>query len=112
MGHCVRLIVPTDKEAELGPIIGRVLERWGGVTILDASGWWEDDDGNPVKDTLSVLECSVGLWDIETRAWWHDLSAAVCDTFGQDCVFLSVQHETAILVRKDGMSRHLGGGNW
>lgn len=112
MGHCVRLIVPTDKEAELGPIIGRIIGRWDGVTILDGTGWWsppvgnqDDDTKYPVRDKLSILECSIGLWDLDAREWWCDLAAVVCRTFGQDCIFLSVTQETAMLVGCNGVGR-------
>ncbi len=98
MGYCVRLIVPTDRESELAPIVGRIVGRWDGCTVTTGYGWWNDKTRTPVKDALSVVECSVKLWDHDTRIWWYDLATGVCRTFGQDCVFLSVSRERATLV--------------
>ena len=98
MGHCVRLLVPTDNEGELAPILGRVIGRWGGVTVSDASGWWTDNNGTPVKDKLSVLDCSIGLWDQAARDWWFDISDVVRAEWKQDCVFLSVTGSDGYLV--------------
>lgn len=103
MGYNVRLLVPTDNEVELAPIVGRVLGRWGGVTVSDAVGWWSDSSGTPIRDKLSVLECSIGLWDQAARDWWHDISDVVRSTFDQDCVFLSVVEEHAKLIGRDGI---------
>jgi hypothetical protein len=103
MGFNVRLIVPTHSEEELGPIIGRIIGRWGGVTVSKAVGWWADEDGVPVKDQVSVLECSIGgEWRQvrSVREWWFDLAETVRATFDQDSVFLSAHVETAMLVDK------------
>lgn len=108
MGHKIRLIVPTRKEAELGPLIGRIIGRWGGVTISDAVGWWSDKNGKPIRDVLSVLECSIGNWDREAMEWWYDLSVTVCSIFKQDCVFLSVTIEDASLIKLGGTTHSIG----
>lgn len=98
LGHVVRLLVPTDNEAELAPIIGRVIGRWGGVTVSDASGWWTDKSGTPIKDKLSVVECHIGVWDQAARDWWFDISDVVKREWKQDCVMLSVHHSDGWLV--------------
>lgn len=99
MGHCVRLLVPTDNEAELGPIIGRIVGRWGGVTMSDASGWWTDANSKPVKDKLTILECFTSSWfHPETREWWFDLADVVRKEWNQDCVMLTVHHADGWLV--------------
>lgn len=101
MGYNVKLLVPTKNEAELGPIIGRILGHWGGVTISDASGWATDDNGKPIKDALSVIQCSIGSWDADARAWWFDLADTVRKEWNQESVFLSVTEEKMMLIRNN-----------
>lgn len=98
MGHRVRLIIPDHREAAITPIIGKVIGRWGGCTIGLAYGWWSEKDGKPVRDKLSVLECSIGEWTPQVRIWWVDLANVVRKSWDQDCVFLSVVGETAMLI--------------
>lgn len=98
VGHRVRLVIPTDNESAIGPIIGRITGRWGGCTVTRAYGWWSDNDGEITRDVLSVVECSIGLWDQEARDWWTDISDVVRSEWDQTCVFLSVVEEQASLV--------------
>lgn len=107
MGHRVRLIIPTDNEQEIGPIIGRIIGRWGGLTVTSGVGWWRGNNGW-VRNKLSVLECSIGLWDQTTREWWYDLAKIVRIEWSQDCVFLSVAEEHAKLIGPGGMVRVIG----
>lgn len=97
-GHRVRLVVPTDNEQAIAPIIGRITGRWGGCSVTSGYGWWSDKNSEPIRDKLSVLECSIGLWDEDARSWWTDLADVVRCGWKQDCVFLSVVPEDAVLV--------------
>ncbi len=105
MGYNIKLIVPTDNELMVAPIVGQVLGHWGGCTVTTGKGWWNDAEKGQILDPLSILECSVDVWDQDAYEWWTDLATAVCATFDQDCVFLSIQDEKAMLIRADGMSR-------
>lgn len=105
MGHCVRLVIPTDNEARIVPIIRKIIGRWGGCTITSGKGWWTDKCRGQIFDRLSVVDCSVPNWDKYTRQWWEDIAIEVCDRFRQDCVFLSVHKESTMLVNRDGMVR-------
>jgi len=101
-GHRVRLVIPTDRQADIAPIIGRIIGRWNGCTVTTGHGWWADSGGKPVKDTLSVLECSIGVWDVIAREWFESLADVVRDEWGETCVFLSVVPESAFLVFGEG----------
>ena len=110
MGHCVRIVLPvlddcgTDKlgtkesDGRNAEIIRRIVERWGGVTLSDSMGVWTDDQQCSIKDKVIVAECSIGVWTLPVRAWWFELADHVRDVHGQDCVFLSVREETAMLI--------------
>ncbi len=89
MGYFVRLIVPTDNEQSIVSIVGRIVGHWGGCTVTTGYGWWQGKDGY-VKDKVSIIECSIGVWDGPTRTWWHDLADAVRVEWDQESVFLSV----------------------
>ncbi len=104
VGHNVKLIVPTGNDLELAPIIGKIIGRWGGCTVTSGKGWWVDKKKGQIFDALSILECSIGAYDIEARVWWHDLASAVRAAHDQECVFLSVAAETAVLVYEDHMA--------
>lgn len=110
MGHCVKLVVPTlygdttFKEEEVSPIIDRIVQHWGGVTVSDAEGWWTDNEGKAVKDTLSVMECHIGPWNEETQEWWFRLADLVRTMWNQDCVMLSVSNSDGWLVTGPGPS--------
>ena len=102
-GCCVRLVIPSQSEQQIAPVIGRIIGRWGGCTITSGAGWWTDADGTPVKDLVSVVECSIGdAWDQDTARWFHDLADVIRAEWSQDSVFLSVQGETAYLVTGRG----------
>lgn len=112
MGHCVRLLVPTDNEQVLAPIIGRVVGRWGGVIVSDASGWWTNGNGDAIKDKLSVLECSIGVWDHAARLWWFDIVDVVRVTWKQDSVMLTVHDSDGWFVSgNESSDRELIGGD-
>lgn len=102
MGHCIRLIVPTDNEAQLAPIIGRIVGRFGGTTVLKGTGYWID--GEPPlayvnqREQVTVLETSVPTWRGPVRQWWIDLARVVRDEWKQESVFLSVHEESVLLV--------------
>lgn len=105
MGHCVRLIVPTGNEAQLAPIIGRIVGRFGGVTVLIGRGYWSDPDDHIIKgfpitrDKVTVLETSVpGPWHGPVRQWWIDLARVVRDEWEQESVYLSVRDEFVLFV--------------
>ncbi len=107
MGHCVRLIVPTDNEAQLAPILGRIVGRFGGVTMLTGVGLWDDlvePDGQqcvtapPLREQVTILETSVPTWSGPVRQWWIDLARVVRDEWKQESVYLSVREESVLLV--------------
>lgn len=108
MGHRVRLVVPSDNEAELGPILGRIIGHWGGCTLLSGKGFWSDKDGVIVQDVLSVLEVSIPLWDQAASEWFSDLADVVRKEWDQDSVYLSVQEEAAIFIGRDGFVEVMG----
>ena len=113
MGHCVRIVLPvlddcgTDKlwsqksDGRNAEILGRIVERWSGVTLSDNVGVWLNEWGDTVLDRTIVAECSIGPWNMQTREWWIELADHVRDVHRQDCVFLSVRDETAMLVQAD-----------
>ncbi len=99
MGHKVRIIIPSDNEVAISPIIGRIIGRWGGCTVTSAYGWWSPDKGEPpVRDKLSVVDTSIGEWNGVIRHWWMDLADVIRREWKQTTVFLSVTGETAFLV--------------
>ena len=108
MGHCVRIIIPTDKPADIGPIIGRIIGRWGGCTVTSGYGWWTDESGMAVNDALSVVDTSIGHWNAVIRHWWMDLADVIRREWNQDSVYLSVQSETAFFV-SDRPTKVIGG---
>lgn len=107
MGHRVRLVIPTDNEQEIAPIIGRVIGRWDGCTVTSGYGWW-NSGGKTIRDKLSVLECSLGVWDQNAREWWHCLSDVVRVQQNQECVFLSVVTEHAELIYSSDKREPIG----
>jgi hypothetical protein len=122
MGHLVRIVLPDRdgkgpirEDARTDDILGRIVKRWGGCTCYRAEGLWNpegltDDQHRVISDHVVVCECSIGLWTEQVREWWHDLAASVARTWDQECVYLSVQAETAMLIGQDGMSRLIGQG--
>ena len=98
MGYNVKLILPTESEAEANPIIGRVVGAWQGCTITPGFGWGLNKNGKPVRDRLLILRCTVPYWDKNVKAWWRDLAEVARTTWNQASVFLSVSEERAELV--------------
>lgn len=108
MGYKVELFVPTHQTEELGPLIGRIAGKWGGVTVSQEKGWWINGAGDLVPDDVSILKCSVPSWTASTRRWWYDLATTVAKCFEQDRVLLNHRLETAILIDRDGNVETIG----
>ena len=101
MGVNVTLVVPSANPLEYASIVGRIIQKWGGVTVVEACGWWMDADGKAVQDRNSILMCSVGGIDDEVYGWWHDMADIVRKVFDQECVFLSFTSQDAELVEAE-----------
>lgn len=110
-GHCVRLVLPNQNLTILTGIEDRIVERWGGCTCFRGFGLWDrpDDDGvTHMREPIVIVECSVGRWTNQTRQWWHELAADAAKLLDQECVFLSVRSERALLADRNGGVEYIG----
>ena len=108
MGVKVELEVPSVNPLEYAPIVGRIVQKWGGVKIVEVAGLWMGPDGKVVPDHNAVLTCSVGEFDDDVYTWWHDMAEIVRKVFAQECVILSFTPQDAELVY-EGHTERIGG---
>lgn len=107
-GHCVRLVLPDRDEGAQGELLDRITERWGGCTCFRGFGLWIPEQGDRYREPIVIVECSVGHWTNQTRQWWHKLASDAALLLDQECVFLSVRSERALLADRDGTIRYTG----
>ena len=107
MGHLVRIVVPDNfkPNLRLRGVVERITQRWGGCTCYSADGYW--GCGEIIRDDVVVCECSVGEY---VAQWWHELAKEIAREFDQECVYLSVREETAMLVDQGGVVKYIGQG--
>jgi hypothetical protein len=94
----VQLLVPLqDKHGQTYPrgvfddLARTLTDRFGGVTAYTrapATGLWEDDSGETVRDQVLVYEVMVEDLDI---AWWKAFRAELEAKLGQDEIVIRAQ---------------------
>ena len=96
--YLVQLLIPTrSNQGRAHPrtlydqLAGRLTERFGGVTAYTrapATGLWESDTGETVRDQVVVYEVMVEEVD---RAWWAELRAGLEADFAQEELVVRAQ---------------------
>ena len=106
VGHCVRIILPggLKNEAHTKPFYDSIIKKWGGLTVLPGFGYWSPDSTD-LPDQVDIAECSVGVWDTPTQYWWTDLCREARKVFNEECIYLSVREERAVLIWADKEER-------
>jgi hypothetical protein len=89
--HLVQLLLPLrDAEGLAYPrdhfddLVGLLTDRFGGVTAYTrapATGLWEDESGERVRDQVVVYEVMVDAVD---PVWWAELRQELERRFAQD----------------------------
>ena len=96
--YLVQLLLPTrSNQGREHPrtlydqLAGQLTERFGGVTAYTrapATGLWESDTGERVRDQVVVYEVMVEEVD---RTWWADLRARLEADFAQEELVVRAQ---------------------
>ncbi len=89
--HLVQLLLPIRSESghaypreHYDELVRLLTERFGGVTAYTrspATGLWESDSGETVRDQVVVYEVMVEHLE---PSWWADLRAQLETRFAQD----------------------------
>ncbi len=89
--HLVQLLLPIRSESgqaypreHYDELVRLLTERFGGVTAYTrspATGLWESDSGETVRDHVVVYEVMVERLE---RAWWADLRGRLEARFAQE----------------------------
>lgn len=100
--HLVQLLIPLQDEqgrpfprAHYDNLARRLTDQFGGVTAYTrapATGLWEDESGERVRDQVIVYEVMVADLD---RVWWAALRQQLEAQFAQD----------EVVIRALGMER-------
>lgn len=98
--QAITVLLPDVDEGYTRQFIGRLVKRFGGVTISDARGLWTDNDGIECADNLTRLDCNIGLWS-EHREWIIGQCRDASYRLSQDCIYLSVRDEEVHFIGQD-----------
>lgn len=91
------LFIPqTDNsESVKQTVVRRLSEQYGGATVRpDHEGYWTDDSGNLVKDTVDIV---FTYGDIDESVL-EDLASYVKEKLGEDAVMYSIEDANTGMV--------------
>lgn len=96
--HLIQLLLPVEDEqgkpyprALYDDLVERLTERFGGVTAYTrapATGLWEADSGQTVRDLVVVYEVMAERLDLD---WWARLRTELEHAFAQDEIVVRAQ---------------------
>lgn len=93
----VRMYIPSAYSTEISYVTKNLAEKFGGTTNYKTEGTWVNDEGDLIKESITVIEAWYKKKGYVVLAHMIDLALHVKEKCKQDCVAMVFEEEMYIV---------------